>query len=327
VLASGVAAASRWGISVREDLGGGLGAGAQLEQGFAVDTGLQRPYQGDPSTATPTAPNGVNLIGFNRRSIVWMQNNLGNLALGRDYTPVFYTVLETDALRLGYLNNLQVLVAPAGGQERYARVSNAVFYTSPDLAGLRVRFAYSLGSESSGAPGTPPRGSNVFAGAGAVYKRGPLSVAGSYQQLDYPTVAGKPAAFTGNIARRTDTALGARYSIGPVDLVGGTLFVGTPQNFRDTWLGARWTSGPGVLMLEAQRLSQDNATCEGCRGTAWALAYAYSMSRRTTLYASWGTTRNSATASFGMAGSDFAVSPAAPGASPSAFALGVKHAF
>ncbi|MFT3817469.1 MAG: porin [Rubrivivax sp.] len=324
---SGVGAASRWGIRVNEDLGRGLRAGALLESGFDLDVGTLKAFFGSPSTATPTAPNGTSSTGFNRRSIVFVDGAFGSIALGRDYAPIFYTVFETDVMRLGYFNNLQELVAPAGGQERFARISNSVFYTSPDIGGLRARAAYSFGSESSGGAGALPRGANHFAGVGVVYTTGNLVVAGSHQVLTYPLVAGSPAAFTGATAKRKDAALSAKLRVGDLTVGTGWFRSGAPQNFTDVWLGGAYEFGPSSLLVQVQRLRQDNSSGAEKQGTAYALTYVYALSKRSSLYASYGRTSNSSTGSFAVTGSDVVVMPSSPGASSQGLAMGIRHSF
>jgi len=106
-VASGIGAASRWGIRVEEDLGAGLQAVAVLEAGFDADAGLAMQYSGNPNTATPALPNGTSGTGFNRRSFVSLGSDaFGTVALGRDYAPVYYPALATDNLNLNYFNNI-----------------------------------------------------------------------------------------------------------------------------------------------------------------------------------------------------------------------------
>jgi predicted porin len=210
-LSSGVATASRWGIRGREDLGDGLAAIFQLEAGLDLDTGSTKTFSGNPSTATPTAPNGTPTTGgFNRRSFVGLQGRFGTLAFGRDYTPVYYAGLEGDIQRYGLLGNLQAAVPLTGGSERWARISNGVFYTSPQWKGLTGRAAYSFGSESGGGAGGLPKRANQFVGVGGQYTGHGLTLTASYQELDYPLVGGTPAAFTGSTARRKDAMLAGR---------------------------------------------------------------------------------------------------------------------
>ncbi|MCW5635177.1 MAG: porin [Rubrivivax sp.] len=325
-LASGMNSASRWGMRGSEDLGGGLSAIFQIEAGIDLDVGAAKPFAGNPGTATPTLPNGTTGTGFNRRSYVGLESkSWGGLRLGRDYTAIYYSLVDADVMRLGMFGNLQQIIAPGGGSERFARASNAIFYNSPRVAGVVGRAFYSLGSEGSGGPGALPKDANRFFGVEADYASGSLFVTASYQQLAFPVVAG--AAFTGATADRKDALVAAKYSFGNYAVGTGYWKMGSPQSVTDTWLGASAAFGLNTFFVQVQRLRQDNPAGEARRGTVLALAYTYTLSRRTALYASYGQTNNNATGAFGVTSSDFALAAGGAGADPSALGFGIRHNF
>lgn len=324
---SGINSGSRWGLRGSEDLGGGMKALFQLEAGLELDTGAAKAFSGNPSTATPAAANGVSATGFNRRSYVGLQSDYGTLTLGRDYTPLYFAALATDIFRLGLFGNLQTFVGPAGGSERFARVSNAVFYTSPEFNSIKARAVYSLGSESTGAAGGLPKDANRFFGVGAEYANAGLVLTASFQELKYPVVGGAPAAFTGATANRRDGLIGAKYSFGDFALAGGYWKITAPQNATDAWVGASMNIGQGSLMAQVQRLTQDNPTGAQRKGTAYGLGYMHNLSKRTALYASYGSVSNNATGAFAVASSDVSVAAGVTGANPSALGLGIRHNF
>lgn len=327
---SGVLAASRWGLRGGEELGHGVKAFFTLEAGLDMDTGAAKPYAGNPATATPQAPNGGVGTGFNRRAIVGLESSTyGSLSLGRDYTPLFYAGLESDIFRFGLFGNLQAIVPLAGGVERWARVSNALFYRSPSWDGLSGRVAYSLGSESAGGDAaSPPRHANEFVGLGVDYTTERLSLNASYQALTYPVVGGSPSAFTGATAQRKDLLLGARYALGALTVAGGYWQVGAPQRARNAWLGASVSMGQILLLGQLQCLHQDGPAGTAARkGTVLGLGTLYSLSKQTVVYASYGRVFNSANASFSLYASDALVAAAQPGADPRGLAVGVRQSF
>lgn len=326
-LASGILNGSRWGISASEDLGDGLRTVLLLEAGFDVDSGAARAYVGDPSTATPTAPNGTPGTGFNRRSFLGFDGRYGTLTFGRDYTPVVYSTLDADIFRLGLFGSLQETVSPAGGIERWARVSNAVFYASPVVSGMRLRAAYSLGSESAGGPGELPARANRFSGVGVEYRYGALYVGGSYQALTYPLVAGMPAAFTGATAQREDAMIGGRYTIGSFAVAGGYWKVGDPRDANDAWIGASIDVGLWSVLTQVQRLRQADPAGPRRIGNVFGVGCVYSLSKRTALYASYGQVSNSANAAFPLTSNDTSIAPRSAGADPKALGTGVRHMF
>jgi predicted porin len=319
---------SRWGVRGEEDLAEGLKAVFWIEAGFLPDIGAATPYAGDPSTATPTAPNGEVGTGFNRVSIVGLEGRYGRLTFGRFYTPVVYASAEADIFAFGLFGSLQSLNQPAGGGERWSRVSNGVFYTSPVLGGVRARVAYSLGSESDGGAGGLPKRANEFVGLGAVYAQPGLALGFSYQELRRPQVAGMPAAFTGATETRRDTMLGGKYTSGRYAVTGGYWHVDSPLEASDVWLGTSMQIGLGTLLAQAQHLRQDNPTGAEREGIVFALGYVYNLSKQTALYATAGQLTNNPTGLFVLfSGGDFFVVPGAPGADPKGLAMGMRVIF
>ncbi|MEZ5638126.1 MAG: porin [Burkholderiaceae bacterium] len=83
---SGAHTGSRWGFKGSEDLGSGLKANFQLEQGFNIDTG----------TASSARQ-------FHRQAWVGLSGGFGSLQLGRQYSTIDNMYTEHDALGLsGY---------------------------------------------------------------------------------------------------------------------------------------------------------------------------------------------------------------------------------
>ena len=73
---------SRLGFRGREDLGGGLSASFTLEMGIGPDSGALN--QGGR--------------GFGRQSFVSLNGPWGSLGLGRQYTMLFWSVLDADVI-------------------------------------------------------------------------------------------------------------------------------------------------------------------------------------------------------------------------------------
>ncbi|RQS66473.1 porin [Burkholderia sp. Bp8963] len=148
---------SRWGIKGAEDLGGGLQAIFQLENGF------------NPSTGALGQGNRM----FGRQAFVGLASNqYGTVTLGRQYDPLIDLVQPITAD-----NYFGSAFATAGDVDNYDnsfRVDNAVKYTSPVFAGLQFAAMYSLG----GVAGST--GSKQSYSAAVAYNNGPLSLAGGY---------------------------------------------------------------------------------------------------------------------------------------------------
>jgi predicted porin len=163
-VASGFAQGSRWGLKGTEDLGGGLKALFQLENGFNASTG--KAAQGG--------------LLFGRQAYVGLSDNqLGSVTLGRQYDSVIdYLAPTTVAGNWGgtmfghpYDNDNMIYSF---------RVNNTVKYTSPSLGGFQFGGTYSFSNDTSFA-------NNRQYGAGMQYANGGLLLAAAYLQADNPS--------------------------------------------------------------------------------------------------------------------------------------------
>lgn len=133
-LTPGAYGASRWGVRGREDLGGGLYASYQLEQGFNPDTGAAF----DPTRA------------FNRHSWVGIGGGWGRVTAGRQYT-LAHEVLGMnvyDVLGVGGYDETAWFV----GSQYALRNDNALKYRHA-INGVEFGLMYAL-SEVQGVSGS-----------------------------------------------------------------------------------------------------------------------------------------------------------------------------
>ena len=140
---------SRINIRGREDLGGSLYAGFELEAGISPDTGtgLASNSNNQPSGIVPTSA-----LTFNRRSFVGIGGDWGELRLGRDYVPSFWPIYLYDPFRTGVgFGGITIL----GSTVTNLRASNSVGYFTPGCGAVcRGPFAqlmYAFGENGSGA--------------------------------------------------------------------------------------------------------------------------------------------------------------------------------
>jgi predicted porin len=148
---------TRFGVKGNEDLGGGLAAIFQLENGF------------DPSNGKLNQ--GGRLFG--RQAYVGLTSNtLGTVTLGRQYDPLIDLVqgLTED-------NYFGSAFATAGDVDNYDnsfRVNNAIKYASPVWSGLQFETMYALGGVAGSV------GSEQSYAAAVAYNNGPLGLAAGY---------------------------------------------------------------------------------------------------------------------------------------------------
>ena len=72
---------------------------------------------------------------------------------------------------------------------------------------------------------------------------------------------------------------------------------------------------------------QQNKLETGAKGNGFALAYAYPLSKRTSLYTSYATLRNNASGQFRIESSGDKALAGGVGADPSVFTVGMRHLF
>ena len=158
---------SRLGFRGNEDLGDGLKANFWLEAGLAADTGT--------TNATKF---------FNRRSTVSLIDpNLGEIRLGRDYTPFFtaYAVYDPfgtnglgEIVGNGAVGGTGIISALGSGSNTLARADNQISYFLPlNFGGVYGQIAAAPGE---GTPG------NRYVGGRLGYSKGPFDVSGGYEQ-------------------------------------------------------------------------------------------------------------------------------------------------
>lgn len=163
-LYSGNLSGSRWGLKGSEDLGGGLKAIFQLEDGFDVNTGKMGTYNGTSSL-------------FGRQAYVGLQSEqYGTVTLGRQYDPLVDQVqgLTEDA----YFGSTFATAGDVDNYDNSSRTNNAVKYVSPNYAGLQVEAMYAFGGVAG------QTGSGQTWSAAASYSNGPFSLAAGYYVAD-----------------------------------------------------------------------------------------------------------------------------------------------
>jgi len=198
---SGGWTSSRLGVRGVEPLGNsGMAAIFNIEHRFAVDTGAIQVGQsaaGAPYTALQAGSfwNGVAWGG--------LRTGMGEITLGRQYTPAFFAMIAPDWTgNSGYNNWAAPTVASttgtsaAGTQGTSAlyglvRADNSVQWTSPMLGGLQVRVMHAYGalaynsSEYTNVSVNPrSNGSGDLTAVSGVWRSGGLVVTGSYSLFD-----------------------------------------------------------------------------------------------------------------------------------------------
>jgi len=148
---------TRWGLKGTEDLGGGLAAIFQLENGF--DPGNGKLLQGSRE--------------FGRQAFVGLQSSqYGTLTLGRQYDPsvdLVQAITEDN-----YFGSIFATPGDVDNYDNSFRINNAVKYLSPTYAGFQVEAMYAFGGVAG------QTGAGQTWSFGAAYNNGPIALAASY---------------------------------------------------------------------------------------------------------------------------------------------------
>jgi predicted porin len=155
---------SRWGLRGVEDLGGGLAAVFQLENGFSINNGTL----------------GQGGAEFGRQAWVGLKSNaFGTVTLGRQYDSLVNYVqpYTSGAVWGGYMGFHPGDVDNLGNTRR---INNTIRYASPSIAGFTLGGTYSLG----GVAGST--GSRAVYSVGGGYSRGPVSLGAAYLNARNP---------------------------------------------------------------------------------------------------------------------------------------------
>ncbi|WP_153140937.1 porin [Paraburkholderia agricolaris] len=228
-LASGDAQGSRWGLKGDEDLGGGLKAIFQLENGFDVSSG--RLNQGGRM--------------FGRQAFVGLSSApYGTLTFGRQYDSVVDYLAQTTA-NGNWAGALFSHPYDNDNTDNSFRLDNSVKYTSPSISGFQFGGVYSFSNDTNFA-------NNRAYSFGGQYAYGGLLVAAAYLQADNPG-NGSNGAITANdasfiAARMRVFGGGITYTFGPATAG----FVYTNSNYLDPtgngYLGVTPLVPPGILL-------------------------------------------------------------------------------
>jgi predicted porin len=163
-LQSGYAQGSRWGLKGSEDLGGGLKAVFQLENGFNVNNGKL----------------GQGGLMFGRQAYVGLSNdNYGTVTVGRQYDSLVDYLAQTTANGnwAGYLFSHPY---DNDNTDNSFRVNNTVKYASPSFAGFQAGGTYSFSNDTNFA-------NNRQYSIGGQYVNGGFLVAAAYLQANNPS--------------------------------------------------------------------------------------------------------------------------------------------
>ncbi|WP_280529147.1 porin [Burkholderia perseverans] len=184
----------RWGLKGSEDLGGGLHAVFQLENGFNVNNGALS-QSGEM---------------FGRQAFVGLSSErFGTVTLGRQYDSVVDYVAPLSAAG-SWGGSLFSHPFDADNLDETFRINNAIKYASPEYAGLQFGGLYGFSNQAGGFA------SNRAWSVGARYRLGSLVAAAGFLDVDGEDLntSGAAVGTLYEAARQTVAAAGLGYAFG-----------------------------------------------------------------------------------------------------------------
>lgn len=252
---SGNLTTSRYGFRGSEDLGGGLKASFQLENGFNSDDGTL----GSANTA------------FNRAAWVGLGGGFGQLRLGK-IDSAFKDVYD-----LGVSFNLwdseftPVKIAYTGVSGFNSRPNNQVRYDSPKFGGLSGALTYALDEGAAGAADITALNLRYAAGA--------LDVGLAYQDEDFVVTTDD----------RQYTVLSATYNFGSFRVSGQVHNAkrDNGQKDQDYAIGVSVPVGAFDFSVGYADSTTKTNGVKTADGSAFAFGATYALSKRTRLYGAY----------------------------------------
>jgi predicted porin len=293
---------SRLGFRGVEDLGGGMRAEFWLEAGVANDSGAGSATNSNNQAVTGLTSAGTQGLTFNRKSTVGLVGKMGEIRLGRDYSPQFYPDAQYDPFGT---NGVASSLIAYGGGFAAVRASNMIAYHSPDFGGIRVMLGSYMGENNTGAAAGKAGDGN---GIHVRYAKGPLA-------LGIASSTTKSGAAT---EVKTST-MGGSYNFGVATVMFNSNTVSNTGavDIEGMLIGAAIPMAGGTLKFSNASLKQGAA--ETKRN---AVGFVKPLSKRTSLFATYARNGNSGGANRGLNG---AVTGA--NASSTGYDLGVNHTF
>ena len=298
---------SRLGFRGEEDLGGGMKASFWLESTLNADTGTM---------PTPF---------FDRRSTLSLSGPLGEVRLGRDYTPAFrgYATAEVfdfagaASMTTLYSGTASTVLSRAfkGKTSSNGRTNGSIGYFTPDTFG-----GFYLNAMVSQSGNGSASGDFNYRGLRVGYNKGPLHVnafAGSTEIKpagDNYHIGGAAGAYTFSLAKVTAALVDMRYQ---------------NARHRNYTLGLVVPVGRHEVKAVWHHIDQSGRAANGASIDAndadlLAIGYVHNLSTRTALYGTLAYLKNKGQAGFAISGA----SPGAPAGGTSRGAeFGIRHLF
>jgi len=284
---SGGVSSSRWGLTGAEDLGGGLKAVFRLENGFKADTGTGN-------------------CGFSRQAYLGLAGGFGTVTFGNTWTAMDDILGASNSGFDSALSASQTVLAVPVAYA--ANPGNTIKYVSPSFGGISAGFSHSLKEAS---------GNGNITDFSVSYGAGPIAANFAYQ------VQNNMADFGGEDVKLT--ALNGSYDLGVAKLLAsyGQAKVDALK-ITDFQIGADVPLSSALTLSVGYAQSKDNDALSGGKRTGFSVVGAYSLSKRTTVYGGFRTSKAKDGTVLATLDSDGNLTG---DTKQNVFAVGLKHTF
>lgn len=297
LLSSGGLSTGRIGFRGIEDLGGGLKAGFWLESQINADDGTQ-----------------PNARFWHRRSTVSLiSDSLGEVRLGRDFTPTYNAFADYDAFGDNGVAKFSDLFKPrtvsGASAQTGTRADNQVSYILPTTLG-------GIYGQASVAAGEGTKGAKYYGGR-LGYKSGPFDVSAAYGQTELASSDDKFKLFV----------VGGSYDFGVAKILAAyqesKYDVTTPafDGLKDKLLTVGATVPVGAFVIRA---SYDKVKADDDKNAdRYSVGGVYNLSKRTAFYGTYSLIDNKDAGAFLVSDSPVV----AAGKKSQGVEVGVRHSF
>jgi len=258
--------------------------------------------------------NGAQGLVFGRRSTVSLTGPWGELRLGRDFVPQFWNLSDFDPFGTTGNGTTQTLNSIITGTAQ-VRASNSIGYFLPKgaLNGFYGQAMYYLGENSSNAGATKNDGNGWGVRLG--FANGPFNVAVATSRTT--SAAGSPQ----------QSNIGGQWDAGVAKIMAHYAWdkgvVSSAVRSAKGWLvGGLVPVGGGDIRISYSRYAVDLAPAADRITKKWAVGYAYHLSKRTALYATYAHLSNGGGATQALNGATTAANRSSSG-----YDVGIRHSF
>jgi predicted porin len=272
------------GVKGSEDLGGGLKAIYKAE--FKVD-----PFSGDPSGGSLQRRDvWVGLKGgWGKAAVGTMSSNYKQM--GGKIDPLYRTIAEGRGIL-----NMQSELHAGAGTDGQGRSTNTLQYTTPKMAGIEIVINTTVSGVDTSTCTSATGGCDETLGAGIRWSNKNFLVYADY--LD-PNEAGRgaPVGQPSNPSDESIAKIGGKWS-------NKAFQVGAQYEMTKDQTGGDYMFLNGLWNINSKNAVTVSYGQQDKISSAYALAYVFSMSKQTNVYAAWGSVEEDSAGSYPTLGTD-----------------------